>query len=173
MEKVREPPYKSGSIAAGWIILYHTGGAIELRQHLREFKMTELELYEILNAPGKTKRNIAVTKVQMEKLRITMLPSAIRYDKDSVQASPKDTMPIFAEKIEKLDKKVKRLEKQYMEQYENAEKLIDRLENKYRGVLKLKYLANCRPKEIAQDLNYAESYVYKLHKDAIKILKRG
>lgn len=135
--------------------------------------MTRNELYEILNAPRRTKRNIAVKKVEMEKLRVMMLPGAIRYDTDSVQSSPKDPMLVFAEKMDVLNTQLRALEGLYMQQYEEVEHLISKLDDKYKGVLTLKYLGNCKPEEIANELSYAESYVYKLKKEAIKILERG
>ena len=63
------------------------------------------ELYETLNQPKWIKREIDVTKARMEKLRVMMLPGAIRYDKDSVQSTPKDPMLEFAEQLDSLDHK--------------------------------------------------------------------
>ena len=133
--------------------------------------MTELELYDVLNAPRRTKRNIAVIKAQMEKLRVMMLPGAIRYDKDSVQTSPKDPMLIFAEKIDELSREAKSLETIYMQQYKEVEKLTEGLDDTHRDIIKLKYLAEYKAKEIAIELNYSEGTVYKLKREAIKILK--
>ena len=135
--------------------------------------MTRIELYDKLNAPRRTKRNIVVRRAQMEKLRVMMLPGAIRYDKENVQSSPTDPMLVFAEKMDELNTQLKGLESLYMQQYEEVEKLISRLDDKYKGVLTLKYLGDCKADEIAKELSYAESYVHKLKKEAIKILERG
>lgn len=133
--------------------------------------MTKAEVHEILTSPRRTKRQIAVTKAQMEKLRVMMLPGAIRYDKDSVQSSPQDPMLIFAEKLDELMQTVKRLELAYMQQYTVVETLANALDDAHRDVIKLRYLADYGAPQIALELNYSESTVYKLKREAIKLLE--
>lgn len=133
--------------------------------------MTENELYDILCAPKKTKRKIAVIKAQMEKLRVMMLPGAIRYDLDHVQSSPKDQMLIFAEKIDELGRKATAQEELYMKQYAEVEELIEGLDDTHQDVVRLQYLAECKPREVAEMLSYSESTVYRLKREAIKTLK--
>ena len=133
--------------------------------------MTKAEVHDILTAPRRTKRRIAVTKAQMERLRVMMLPGAIRYDKENVQSSPTDPMLVFAEKMDELVNDVKQLELQYMQQYEKVEIMADGLDDAHRDVLKLRYLAEYKPPEIALELNYSESTVYKLKREAIKLLE--
>jgi RNA polymerase sigma factor (sigma-70 family) len=100
-----------------------------------------------------------------------MLPGAIRYDKENVQSSPTDPMLVFAEKMDELVNDVKQLELQYMQQYEKVEIMADGLDDAHRDVLKLRYLAEYKPPEIALELNYSESTVYKLKREAIKLLE--
>lgn len=133
--------------------------------------MTKAEVHDILTAPRRTKRRIAVTKAQMERLRVMMLPGAIRYDKENVQSSPTDPMLVFAEKMDDLTNDVKQLELQYMQQYEKVELMANGLDDAHRDVLKLRYLAEYKPPEIAVELNYSESTVYKLKREAIKLLE--
>ena len=141
--------------------------------------MTEKELYDVLTAPRRTKRRIEVTKARMEKLRVMMLPGAIRYDKDHVQSSPQDPMLVFAEKMDELNTKAVELEGLYITQCNEVEALLkaldddDRHKSIYKDILELTYLAECRPVEIADKLNYAESTVYKLKREAIKTLIKG
>ena len=135
--------------------------------------MTEKELYDVLTAPRRTKRRIEVTKARMEKLRVMMLPGAIRYDKDHVQSSPQDPMLVFAEKMDELNTKAVELEGLYITQCNEVEVLLKALDDDDRHILELTYLAECRPVEIANKLNYAESTVYKLKREAIKTLIKG
>lgn len=100
-----------------------------------------------------------------------MLPSAIRYDKESVQSSPQDPMLIFAEKMDELGREAKSLEMIYMQQYKDVERLVEGLDDTHKDIIKLKYLAEYKAKEIAIELNYSEGTVYKLKREAIKILK--
>lgn len=133
--------------------------------------MTKAEVHEKLTSPRRTKRQIAVTKAQMEKLRVMMLPGAIRYDKDTVQSSPQDPMLIFAEKMDELLQKAKSLELAYMQQYTEVEAMANSLDDAHRDVIKLRYLADYGAPQIAIELNYSESTVYKLKREAIKLLE--
>lgn len=133
--------------------------------------MTKAEVHEKLTSPRRTKRQIAVTKAQMEKLRVMMLPGAIRYDKDIVQSSPQDPMLIFAEKMDELLQTAKSLELAYMQQYTEVEAMANSLDDAHRDVIKLRYLADYGAPQIAIELNYSESTVYKLKREAIKLLE--
>ena len=133
--------------------------------------MTKAEVHDKLTAPRRTKRKIAVTKAQMERLRVMMLPGAIRYDKENVQTSPQDPMLVFAEKMDELTSNAKQLETLYMQQYQEVETMADTLDDAHRDVIKLRYLAEYKPTEIAIELNYSESTVYKLKREAIKLLE--
>ena len=155
-------------------VLYHTHTAetFSLRRYKGERKnMTKAEVHDKLTAPRRTQRKIAVTKAQMERLRVMMLPGAIRYDKDSVQTSPQDPMLEFAEKIDDLTRKKEKLELEYLRQYEEVEQMAELLDETHRAVIKLRYLAEYKPPEIALELNYSESTVYKLKREAIKLLE--
>lgn len=155
-------------------VLYHTHAAetFSLRRLKGERRsMTKAEVHDKLTAPRRTKRKIAVTKAQMERLRVMMLPGAIRYDKDSVQTSPQDPMLVFAEKMDELTRQAKDLELLYMNEYKEVEAMAETLDDAHRDVIKLRYLAEYRPVEIAIELNYSESTVYKLKREAIKLLE--
>ncbi len=134
--------------------------------------MTE-ELKRTLNRPKWLRRDIDVTKAKMEQLRVMMLPGAIRYDKDSVQSSPKDPMLEFAEKIDALERQLKAQEKDYLEAYELAEHTIKSLEEpRYVNILSLRYLAGYDHIRIAKLTGYTEGHVYKLQREAQKKLDR-
>ena len=130
------------------------------------------ELYTLLNKPKWTKIRIATKRAQIEDLHLMMLPSGIRYDKESVQSSPSDPMMKFIEKLSDLESDLKALEKSYTEQYTEVEKLIKKLDDaRLEEIVTLRYLVGYDPKDIATAMGYAESWVHKLHRDAIKELE--
>lgn len=130
------------------------------------------ELYNTLNKPKWTKIRIATKQAQIKDLRLMMLPSGIRYDKDSVQSSPKDPMLQFIEKLSDLEEELHKLEKDYTRQYTDVEKLVKTLDDpRLEEIITLRYLVCYEPKEIAAAMGYAESWVHKLHRDAIKELE--
>ena len=101
-----------------------------------------------------------------------MLPSGIRYDKENVQISAADPMMKFVEKLSDLEDSLKVLEKSYTEQYTKVESLIKQINDaRLEEILILRYLVGLNPRDIASSMGYAESWVHKLHRDAIKELE--
>ena len=130
------------------------------------------ELYEVLNKPRWTKIRIATKRAQIENIHEMMLPSGIRYDKENVQSSPSDPMMKFVEKLSDLESSLQELEKSYTDQYTKVENLIKKINDaRLEEILTLRYLVGLNPRDIAKSMGYAESWVHKLHRDAIKDLE--
>ena len=125
-------------------------------------------LYMFLNRPRWTKTSIATKKEQIADLHRMMLPGAVRYDTVSVQTSPDDPMAKFAEKLFDLEEDLKKLESNYVRQYSEVEQLICKLDDKrLEEVITLRYLVGKSFEDIASTMDYAESWIYKLHREAI------
>ena len=67
--------------------------------------MTEA-VYKLLTKPRKIRGQIKKAEAEMEGLKLSMLPGAIRYDKDKVQASPQDPMAQYAVRLDELERKI-------------------------------------------------------------------
>lgn len=131
------------------------------------------ELYETLNQPKWIKREIDVTKARMEKLRVMMLPGAIRYDKDSVQSTPKDPMLEFAEQLDSLDHKLKKQQADFEIACQEVKDLLSGLhKQEYEMVLTLRYIDCLSHKDIAHIMGYSVNHIYKLQSKAIKKVDR-
>ena len=122
-----------------------------------------------------TRREIAILERQEDYIRLSMLPGAVRYDKDNVQSSPEDPMLKFAERISEVEElRQKRIEKMSEESVLVQQILADMPTSTYRMVLELRYIEggiNHRYSwsEIAFEMNYSEDYVRKeLHDAALE-----
>lgn len=68
------------------------------------------ELYDILIKPRQIKLRIAKLTLELEELRLSVLPGAIRYDKDRVQASPdSDQMAQYMVRLEDREREIDKL----------------------------------------------------------------
>ena len=122
-----------------------------------------------------TRREISLLERQEDYIRLSMLPGAVRYDKDNVQSSPEDPMLKFAERISEVEElRQKRIEKMSEESILVQQILADMPTSTYRTVLELRYIEggiNHRYSwsEIAFEMNYSEDYVRKeLHDAALE-----
>ena len=130
------------------------------------------KLYAILKAPGQTKRSIRGVQVEISNLKVDMMPSGIRYDKDKVQISPKDSMSEYAARLLKLEEQGLALCNEYAKQCELVDELVAELKNVDQvNVIKAKYIVGLTFEQIADALYFSESYTYKIHRQAIRNLE--
>ena len=120
------------------------------------------------------RREITILRKHEHELRESMLPSAIRYDKDSVSSSPQDPMSKYAEKISDTEEIIKkRLLKLQRDEYIAQKVLDDMPTSKYRTLLFLRYIdggTNYQNSwaKVAQNVGYDEQYVrQKMHQKAL------
>lgn len=135
--------------------------------------MTTNELKDFLRAIRAEQHEIANLRLIVAELEAELLPQAIRYDRDRVQVSPDEKFSKICAKIvdyeEELGKSIAAL---YGRQV-YAEQLIKKLDNpKEREVLRLYYLTtdngqNLTWNQVAIRMNYYETYVKKIHGNAL------
>jgi RNA polymerase sigma factor (sigma-70 family) len=127
-------------------------------------------IYDFLNRPRHIKSQITIAEKNLEDLRLSMYPSAIRYDRDKVQSSPSDPMPRYAEKVDELQTQIKKLQLEYLEARDAITNVALTLNYKEQEVIMLRYVARCSWRMIAFELNCTEDWVFKLHRKAVKNL---
>lgn len=122
-----------------------------------------------------TRREISILERQEDYIRLSMLPGAVRYDKDNVQSSPEDPMLKFAERISDAEEmRLKRIEKLREDSRMVQQILAGMPTSTYRLVLELRYVEGGIShryswSEIAFEMNYSEDYVRKeLHQEALE-----
>ena len=130
-------------------------------------------IYDFLNRPRYIKSQIVIAEKNLEDLRLSMYPSAIRYDRDKVQSSPSDPMPRYAEKVDELQTQIKKLQLEYLEARDAITNVALTLNYKEQEVIMLRYVARCSWRMIAFELNCTEDWVFKLHRKAVKNLTKN
>jgi len=75
-----------------------------------------MSVKDFLYTPRRIYSQIVVQREKINALRLGMLPSAIRYDKDPVQTSPTDPMPEYVAKLDEAERELSSL----MERYHRA-----------------------------------------------------
>lgn len=130
------------------------------------------DLLIILTKPYKIKMELDELSLQIEDLESKLLPSGIRYDKDSVQTSPEDpmlkTLTVVADLKNMYSKKLNL----YTAAQMDTVRLINTLEKpEERLVLKHKYIEGMEYSEIAHKMGYSEEWVYKTRRSAIDYLE--
>ena len=126
------------------------------------------EVYEFLTMPKKTKLQIRSKQMQIEDLRLQMLPGAIRYDKDIVQSSPEDPMLKFIVRVDELERDIEGLKQQYVDEQKLISEAIEMLEDKREQVVLIcRYVSGDSYDEIAAELSLSVDRVFQIHRSAV------
>lgn len=126
------------------------------------------EVYEFLTAPKRTKLKIKSKQMQIEDLRLQMLPGAIRYDKDSVQSSPEDPMMKFIVRVDELERAIEELKLQYVDEQKMIAEAIEQLADEREQVVLIgRYVKTESYDEIAAELFLSVDRVFQIHRSAV------
>lgn len=129
------------------------------------------ELFLKLNKVKSLKCELDKIKTRIEELRMNLLPSAIRYDSDKVQTSPKDTMLEVEAEIDELDRQYQKVYNELRKAITDVETLIAKVDDiNQKLVLRRRYIKCMKFSAIAKDMQYSEEWVYKNHQKAIEHL---
>lgn len=119
-------------------------------------------------------KEIAELQERIADLRASLLPSAIRYDKDAVQTSTSD---VITDKMIKIAEYDALLEKKIAGLYARrarAQKLIDLLPDSLeRQVLSIYFLSDGRPtmEQVAGKLNYSVQHTFRIYASGLDHLR--
>lgn len=126
------------------------------------------EVYAFLTMPKKTKLQIRSKQMQIEDLRLQMLPGAIRYDKDIVQSSPGDPMLNFIVRVDELERDIEVLKRRYVDEQKLISEAIEMLEDKREQVVLIgRYVSGDSYDEIAAELSLSVDRVFQIHRSAV------
>ena len=92
-------------------------------------------------------------------------PSAIRYDKDKVQASPDpDPLAGLMARCDEMEREIIALKKQEVEQCDEIRKKCQYLPELESTVICMYYIGMIRVEKIAEDLHYSAQSIYKIRR---------
>ena len=120
-------------------------------------------------------KEINIIREQIAQAELALLPSAIRYDRDKVQASPTDPMILMAEKVEKYEAELQKRLIQLTDKRTRATRMIGRMkDSRYRQVLTLYFLdeRHLTMEQVAMIIGYEISNTYKIRSRALRALNK-
>jgi len=121
----------------------------------------------------KEQTEIITLEELIEKKRYSLLPGAIRYDKDKVQSSPDDTLSRIMAEITVMETKAARLLEDLVNRSGKAFDLISELTDSQERQVMILYYLTCkggRPlswDEVAGEMGYDPSHVKRIRNSAI------
>lgn len=115
--------------------------------------------------------DVETLKIRIEELRLSLLPSGIRYDSDKVQTSPSDKMIEVAAKVDALERRMQATLIRLNDDMVRAVEIVQAMPTpEYRQLLTLRYLTGRMSwEEIADVMGYSVDHVKGyLHKNALE-----
>ena len=134
-------------------------------------------IYDFLCRPRLIKSEIRRAEAEQDNLRLSMYPSAVRYDSDKVQSSPIDPMPRYAEKMDELQTRIKRL---WLQLNDAQDDIIDKMLKASiqltpieQDVIVMFFIGGNTARRIAFELGRTERGIYKIRKRAMRKLEKS
>lgn len=132
--------------------------------------MTE-KLFRILNEPHWIRQDIKDMESELEAYRQTMLLSSVSYDSDKVRSSPKDRMPDYVARIEKVLNYIKERQQAYLRAHDKVKDLANHLKNEEKSIVIMRYLEGKTYEDIADSFPMSLSNMYRIRQQAIARLE--
>lgn len=127
--------------------------------------MTEA-VYKLLTKPRKIRGQIKKAEAEMEGLKLSMLPGAIRYDKDKVQASPQDPIAQYAVRLDELERKIGELQTEYLEAQDDVVAVANELTSPGDVIITLRFIGGWDFQSIAKEISMSERQMFRYYKVA-------
>jgi len=131
------------------------------------------KVHNFLMRPRRIRAQIRQTESQIEGLRLSMLPGAIRYDKDKVQTSfTNDQMAEYAARMEELEHRLVDLREEYLNAQDDIVEAVGHLvEDDYGAtIIMLRYISNTDFPDIADEIGMTERNMFRYYKTAVEAL---
>lgn len=132
------------------------------------------KLATILMAPTKTTREILELRERMDIWAWSLIPGAIRYDKDKVQTSPTDRMADVMGDIDEAQRKLTELEARRMREQIEISEMCDKCEDlidQEKYVIVKRYMHMYNWNDIADILDLSDRRIFQLHGSALEKLE--
>lgn len=131
------------------------------------------EVYEFLMCPHRKRLEIVRKENIIAELSSCLLPSAIRYDKDKVQSTPRDQLSETVAKINEMERQVEELKAERSALIINVNNMIEKLDNDIeKAVLTEWYINRTRPSRIAGNIGYSERQMYRCKREGVRHLAK-
>lgn len=126
------------------------------------------KVYAFLMRPRRIQSAIKNTAIEIQSLRASMLPKAITYDNERVQTSPSDAMLAYAERLDDLERKLDRLQIEYIDVQERIVSYTGRLQEPDADtIILMRFLSYMSFETIADSISVSRSTVFRIYRRAV------
>lgn len=132
--------------------------------------MTRQEAKELLQRPARIESRLRRKTQELETLRASLIPGAVRYDADKVQTTPGDRLADAMAELVELEEEIAQLQIEKGLAVLRIGKVLDQIEDKHAEILLAFYACRKPAKEIAERLHYSISYIYELIGDGLSMI---
>lgn len=130
--------------------------------------MTIRETYAKLKSVNQLKRRIWRLEQQRDELQLCMLPAAVRYDKDIVQATPENALERVAVEVVDLEREIDQAKRRRAKLMITLSRAIEQLpDERDKQIIVGYYFRGWSLRQLSEELHYNFQYVSQLKKTAI------
>lgn len=130
--------------------------------------MTLNETYEFLMQIRRKEIVIRRKESQRDELRSCLLPGGVRYDRDKIQTTPKDTMTDVMARVVALDNEIEALRHEKAQLIIQVSDAIEKLtDDNEKTVLTEFYIARASMTKVAEAINYSVRRAYDFRKAGV------
>lgn len=123
------------------------------------------DTYDFLMQVRRTEITIRRKQSQQAELRACLLPGAIRYDRDKVQTTPKDTMADVLARVDELEHEIEELKREKATLIIQISDAIEQLtDENEKTVLTEFYIARASMNDVADAIHYSVRRAYHFRK---------
>lgn len=134
-------------------------------------------VYRALMRPRRIQSVLIGLQSEREGLQLSMLPEAIRYDRDKVMTSPSDPMTEYAARLDEIDRKLADLQESYLRAQDYVVAITDKLieQNEKDGpeqamAIKLRFLSGMSFSDIARAMHVSDSTMFRRYRQGLSRL---
>lgn len=129
------------------------------------------KLNDFLTRPRQIDRKIMRLRARIDELKMSLLPSGIRYDTDKVQTSPEDPLLKVAEKVSELEEQIRDLYAERAKAVQEISDTIEKLEDdEEKTVLECRWGSRAPVWELADMMHVSRRTLYRIQKKALRHL---
>lgn len=130
------------------------------------------KLYAVLHKPKYLRLKQVRTEAELDGVRLSVLPSGISYDRDNIQTSPVDPMPIYLEQVEALLEKLRNIKQERADAISDVIDLADDLDDNEGTIIVLRFISEKSFPDIASELHRSDRQIYRDYRRAISFLEK-
>lgn len=137
--------------------------------------MTTKEAFEYLGQIRRVEREMQRLELAIQQASFSLLPGAVRYDKERVNTSPDDLMTKTYAEIDEMERELKTNYKRKTEYLKEIYGTIERImpeetdsQQIEKNIVTMYFVGRKSIQEISKEMNYSVQHIYRLRNRGVK-----